>query len=276
MWVTAPHHANDPQCIRCDVAYYRQLAHVFEIHRFDYVYHCANEFGRKGGEEFYESLWNTNAVGMRNLLSMQEHYGFGLIYPGSAEMYASAPAAAEHSPEQNSLVLDNDYTISKWVNELQIRNSIKKFGAKTVRIRFSSIYGPGEYYTDFRSAVCIFIYRALHDMPYTVYTDAKRPFLFIDDAVNAAANIPAEFQPGSIHTVTGEAAYDMKYISDMILKILGKDDHLVEYKKGDPTVTVPRGLATAGNPQEEAYIPRTSLEEGIAKTIAWQKEIYKK
>src|SRR3989344_6506359 len=110
VWVTAPNYANYPQCIRCDVAYYRQLAHVFETHRFDYVYHCANEFGRKGGEEFYESLWNTNAVGMRNLLSMQERYGFGLIYPGSAEMHASLPVATESSQEKKALVLDNDYT----------------------------------------------------------------------------------------------------------------------------------------------------------------------
>lgn len=278
VWVSAPYHANYPNFIRCDVSYFRQVEQMLESHKLDYVYHLANEFGRKSGEEFYESLWKTNAVGMRNMLKMQERLGFGMIYPGSAEMYeaASIELVSNGLPEKSTIRLDNDYTISKWVNEMQIRNSIEKYGTKTVRLRLSSIYGPGEYYSDFRSAICIFIYRALHNMPYVVYTDAKRAFLYIEDAVRAAANACKRFIPGAIYTVTGKEVYDMKQISDMILKMLGKDDRLVEYKTGDPSVTLFKEQDALKAMQDLDHAQTISLEEGLQKTVEWQKKIYGK
>ena len=40
-----------------------ELERVFErCGPFDYVYHCAAEFGRWNGEDFYETLWRTNAI----------------------------------------------------------------------------------------------------------------------------------------------------------------------------------------------------------------------
>src|SRR5438876_11739854 len=56
-----------PMYARCDVGEYRQLERVFEeFGPFDFVYHAAAEFGRWNGEDFYEQLWRTNAVGTKN------------------------------------------------------------------------------------------------------------------------------------------------------------------------------------------------------------------
>ena len=55
-----------PLYARCDVGEFRQIERVFErCGPFDYVYHCAAEFGRWNGEDFYETLWRTNAIGRR-------------------------------------------------------------------------------------------------------------------------------------------------------------------------------------------------------------------
>ena len=55
-----------PLYARCDVGDFRQLERVFErCGPFDYVYHCAAEFGRWNGEDFYETLWRTNAIGTK-------------------------------------------------------------------------------------------------------------------------------------------------------------------------------------------------------------------
>jgi dTDP-glucose 4,6-dehydratase len=77
----------------------------------------------------------------------------------------------------------NDYAMTKWVNEMQILNSATNFGTETVRVRLFNTYGPGEYYSDYRSVICLFIYRALHDIPYTVYTEHKRTSSYIDNTV---------------------------------------------------------------------------------------------
>jgi len=57
-----------PLYARCDIGEFRQIERVFErMGPFDYVYNCAAEFGRWNGEDFYETLWRTNAVGTKNI-----------------------------------------------------------------------------------------------------------------------------------------------------------------------------------------------------------------
>ncbi|MFH1547349.1 MAG: NAD-dependent epimerase/dehydratase family protein, partial [bacterium] len=136
VWVCEPYHANQSNFIRCDVSYFRQVERLFESHKFDYVYHLAAEFGRKSGEEFYESIWKVNAIGTRNILAMQERFRFRLVYPSSSEVYGTINKGVmkeEDVPEGKGVRLGNDYAISKWVNEMQILNSMEKFGTETVR-----------------------------------------------------------------------------------------------------------------------------------------------
>ena len=67
--------------VRCDVRNYRQLEYVFdECGPFDYVYHLAAEYGRWNGEAFYENLWQTNNVGTKHVLRLQEKLGFKHIF----------------------------------------------------------------------------------------------------------------------------------------------------------------------------------------------------
>src|SRR3954453_24210077 len=69
-----------PLYARCDVGEFRQIERVFEaMGPFDYVYHCAAEFGRWNGEDFYETLWRSNAIGTKNVIRLQERLGFRLI-----------------------------------------------------------------------------------------------------------------------------------------------------------------------------------------------------
>ena len=269
-------HYHDPAYFRCDVSEYRQVERIFNEHKFDYVYHMAAEFGRKSGEEFYESLWKTNAGGMKNILRAQEKYKFRLIYPSSSEVYGTTYSGVmtEDVPERVAVRLGNDYAMSKWVNEMQIMNSMEKFSTETVRVRFSNVYGPGEYYSDYRSVICIFIYRALHNLPYTAYTNDKRAFLYIDDAVRTFANICERFKSGEIYNISNRDLCDMKQVSDTILKILGKDDRLVEYKKIDATATLVKDLDNAKAVRDLDHKKTVSLEEGLARTIEWQKKVY--
>ena len=70
-----------PLYARCDVGDFRQIERVFDrMGPFDYVYNCAAEFGRWNGEDFYEQLWRTNAVGTKNIIRLQERLGFHLIH----------------------------------------------------------------------------------------------------------------------------------------------------------------------------------------------------
>ena len=168
----------------------------------------------------------------------------------------------------------NDYAISKWVNEQQIMNSASRFGTDTVILRLFNSYGPGEYYSPYRSAVCIFVYRAMHDVPYTVFSKNRRSLTYIDDMIDSMANVVDNFKAGEVYNIAGDHDSGMKEVSDLILKILRKDDSLVNYEDIEKHNTVAKVAENSKAKRDLGYRNSVNLEEGLRRTIEWQKRIY--
>lgn len=268
-------HSDQPSYDRVDVGDYRLLSNLFEEHRFDIVYHAAAEFGRNNGERHYEAVWRTNATGTKNVLRLQEEHKFRMVMFSSSEVYGDWPnLMTEEVLDEHPIKQMNDYAISKWVNELQALNSAARFGTETVRVRLFNTYGPGEHYTPFRSVICIFIYSALHDLPYSVFLEHHRTSTYIDDAIRSLANITDNFVPGAVYNIAGDEYHDIKSVSDLILKKLGKDDRLVAYLPFEAHNTRDKRTDAARARADLAHETTVRLDEGIERTIAWQKEIY--
>jgi dTDP-glucose 4,6-dehydratase len=275
VWVADRVHSNEPNYVRCDVGEFHQLENLFNRAKFDYVYHLAAEFGRQNGEDFYETLWKSNAVGTKNLIRMQERLKFRMIFTSSSEVYGDfRDVMYEDVMDKVAIKQMNDYAMTKWVNEMQILNSSSRFDTETVRVRLFNTYGPGEYYSEYRSAICLFIYRALHDIPYTVYTEHKRTSSYIDDTVRTLANIAERFKPGEVYNIAGKELHDMKQASDIILKYLGKDDSLVKYQDAQEETTLVKLVDASKAAKDLGHKTTIKLEQGIPKTIEWQKEVY--
>ena len=277
VWVCDLPHAAGPNYIRTDVSDYRQVQHMLGEVEPEFVYHLAAEFGRRNGEDYFEKVWRSNAIGTKNMLRFQEAIGFRMVFSSSSEVYGDwAELMTEDVLDLHPIRQMNDYAISKWVNEQQIMNSADRFNTETVRVRLFNTYGPGEYYSEYRSVICRFIYHALHNLTYTVFLNHHRTSTYIDDTIRTLANIcdPERFKPGEVYNIAGHEYHDIKQLSDLILGMLGKDDSLVEYlpiedhntrdKHGDITKAV----------QDLDHQPTVALAEGLPQTIAWQKQIY--
>ncbi len=195
VWVSDLTNSGEPYYIRCDVTKYRQLERLFGEHDFDYVYHLAAEYGRWNGEDYYENLWDTNVIGTKNVLRIQENREFKLIFFSSAEVYGDYDGVmSEDVMDKIAIKQMNDYAMTKWVGELQVLNSAAMFGTKAVRVRPVNAYGPHEHYTPYRGVIPNFIHKALRDEPYTVYLGHKRIFDYVEDTCRTFANIIDNFQ----------------------------------------------------------------------------------
>jgi len=260
---------------RVDVSEYRQLERIFEDHEFDYVYHLGAEFGRKNGEDFYETMWQSNAVGTKNMLRLQQEHDFRMIFSSSSEIYGDYDDVMEESvPHEKPLRQLNDYAISKWVNEMQILNSADRHGTETVRVRLFNTYGPGEYYSEYRSVIAKFCYKALHDEPYHVYDDHHRSFTYVGDTVNTLANIVGNFKSGEVYNIASTDYKNIKELSDIILDYLDKDDSKVEYRGREEHNTLNKKASIDKTKRDLDHDPSTPLEVGIPKTIEWMREEY--
>ena len=267
------HHAAN--YTRCDVGEYRQVARLVEAASYDYVYHLAAEFGRWNGEDYYESLWRTNVVGTKHLLMLQERLRFRLVAFSSSEVYGDYDGVmSEDVMDRVEIRQMNDYALTKWVNEIQVLNAAAAAGTETVRVRLFNTYGPGEHYSPYRSAICVFAYRALHDLPYTVYRGHHRTSSYVTDTARTLANIAERFKPGEVYNIAGTEYHDMKTASDMILAYLGKDDRLVEYRDSEPRTTRDKRVDPGKAARDLDHRSEVPLHDGIPRTLEWMKQVY--
>jgi dTDP-glucose 4,6-dehydratase len=276
VWTCDLMHSSKPTYVRCDVGKFRQVERLFEEHSFDSVYHAAAEYGRWNGEDYYENLWLTNAVGTKNILRMQEKKRFRLVFFGSAEVYGDYDGVMrEDVMDKVQIKQMNDYAISKWVNELQILNSAAMFNTETVRVRLFNVYGPGEHYTPYRGWIPKFIFKSLHDESYTVYRGHKRTLEYVEDVCRALVNIIDNFKRGEVYNLGGDKQYDIKHVSDLILKSLGKDDSKVTYKDAEPFTTRIKTPDSSKAKRDLGFELTVSAEEGIPRTVEWFRKLHR-
>jgi len=277
VWLCDLMHSWKARYVRCDVGKYRQVERLFDGHSFDFVYHAAAEYGRWNGEDYYENLWLTNVVGTKNILRMQEKKGFRMVFFGSAEVYGDYDGVmSEDVMDRVPIKQMNDYAIAKWVNELQILNSAAMFGTETVRVRLFNVYGPGEHYTPYRGWVPKFIFKALHDESYTVFLGHKRTLEYVEDVCRALANIMGNFKAGEVYNLGGDEQYEIKFVSDLILKNLGKDDSKVTYKEAEPFTTRVKTPDSSRAKRDLGFRLAVPVEEGMKRTVEWFKKLYGK
>src|SRR5512140_2297530 len=275
VWVCDLPHNHDPQYLRCDVGTFRQLESVVQGRGFDLVYHLAAEFGRWNGEDFYETLWHSNVIGTKNLIRLQEKLGFRMVFFSSSEVYGDYDGEmAEEVMDLVEIRQMNDYAMTKWVGEMQVMNSAAMHNTESVRVRLFNTCGPGEYYSPYRSVVCLFIYRALMGLPYKVYLNHHRTSSYVDDTVRTLANISERFRAGAVYNIGGTEYHDIRQLSDLILKAAGKDDRLVEYVESEPFTTKDKKVNLDRSIRELGHAPVVTLEDGIVRTVAWMKKVY--
>jgi dTDP-glucose 4,6-dehydratase len=207
---------------------------------------------------------------------VQKELGFRLVHFSSSEVYGDYEGImTEDVMDKVEIKQMNDYAMTKWVNEQQILNAEQMWGSKTVRIRIFNTYGPGEYYSEWRSVVCRFVYAAIHGHRYTVHNGHTRTHTYIDDAVEWISRIQDKFHAGQVYNIAGSHRGDVKEMSDTILKALGRKDDLVDYKGAEPMTTKDKIVDNSRMIRDLGPLPEVSFEEGIRRTVAWQREVYK-
>ena len=261
---------------RCDVSDFRQLERVFEnAGPFDFVYHTAAEFGRWNGEDYYEQVWRTNAIGTKNVIRLQEKLKFNLVHFSSSEVYGDfEDVMKEEVMDSVEIKQLNDYALSKWVNEQQVRNSAIQHGTKTVIVRLFNTFGPGEWYHPYRSVNAKFCYHALHGIPITVYKGHYRTSTYLEDTCRTLSNIIDNFKEGEVYNIGGLEYHDIETLADIIWEYTGADRNLIQYAGSEKLTTKYKKVDISKAVKDLDHKLTTGLEDGVKKTIDWMKVYY--
>jgi dTDP-glucose 4,6-dehydratase len=157
---------------------------------------------------------------------------------------------------------------------MQVRNSAQQYGTESVVVRLFNTYGPGEYYSPYRSVNCRFLYCALTNTPWTVFRGHSRTSTFLADTVRTLVNITDNFKAGETYNIGGNDLHTIEELSDVVIKVTGASPSLVRYCDAEILTTKDKRVDISKSVRDLDHRNTISLEKGMRLTAEWIRSVY--
>lgn len=279
------------QFVHADLADAAALNRLFEQHRFEVVVNLAAQAGVRYSLINPQAYVESNLLGFVNILEACRHHGAGhLLYASSSSVYGGL-TKMPFSIHQNVDHPLSVYAATKKSNELLAHTYSHLFQLPTTGLRFFTVYGPWG-----RPDMALFIFtRAiLAGKPIPIFNHGRmeRDFTYIDDIVDGVFRLTDKLPqpddnwngdapdpgrssaPYRLYNIGNSKPVPLMELIATLEKYLGveaKKEYL-PMQPGD----VPATYADIDDlVREVGFAPRTSIEAGVAKFVAWYKEYYK-
>ncbi|MCH8204382.1 MAG: NAD-dependent epimerase [Candidatus Hydrogenedentes bacterium] len=263
---------------------------LFDEGGFGSVVHLAAQVGVRYSIENPLAYIESNVVGFTHILEGCRHHAVKhLVYASSSSVYG----ANTHLPFSIHDNVDHPislYAASKKANELMAHAYSHLYGLPTTGLRFFTVYGP---WGRPDMAMFLFTKAILEDRPIDVFNrgDMKRDFTYIDDIVEGIVRTmdrpappnPAwsgdDPDPGTsdapyrVYNIGNSQSVHLMYLIEIIEGFLGKSaaKNFLPMQPGD----VPETFADIRDLSRDVdFAPKTPIEEGVEKFIAWYRDYY--
>ncbi len=251
----------------CDVDFVDKL---FSEEHFDVVINFAAETHVDRSIENPSLFISNNVGGTTNLLEASKKYRIKRFHQVSTdEVYGDLPLDDKSALFKETDVLhpSSPYSASKASADLIVQTYGRTYGLPITISRCSNNYGPYQFP---EKLIPFMIDRALNNEKLPVYGDGKnvRDWLHVEDHCDAIDLIIRKGVVGEVYNIGGHNERDNITIVKTILKLLKKDDSLINFVKDrlghdkryaiDPTKIEALGWKAKHN-----------FESGIIETINW-------
>ncbi len=277
--------------VRADIADRERMEQLFKEHRPQRVANLAAQAGVRYSIENPHAYIDSNIVGYLNILEGCRHNNVEhLVYASSSSVYGANETMpfSVHDNVDHPLSL---YAASKKSNELMAHTYSNLYNLPTTGLRFFTVYGPWG-----RPDMALFLFtKAIKDgekIKVFNYGKHRRDFTYIDDIVegiirtldNVAKPNPdwngknpdsgTSKAPWRVYNIGNQSPVELMSYIETLEKYLGKtaEKELLPLQPGDVPDTYADVEALV---QDVGYKPNTTIDQGIAKFVAWYDSYYK-
>lgn len=253
--------ANDLEAVRA----------VFDQDKFNYVFHYAARVGVIRTIEHPLEVMR-DIEGIKNVLKLSQERGVEkVMFSSSSEVYGEPVEIPER--EDGHLNPKLPYAVVKLAGETYLKSYGQEHGLKTCSLRFFNVYGPGQDSSAYGFVAGIFIKQALAGKPITIFGDGTqtRDFVYIDDNIEATVQaLLSDKTDGEVLNIGTGRPTTILDLAERVKEMVGKPS--VEIKHTPPRAS---GEVRHRFPDVSklkkllGYHARTSLDEGLKKTIEW-------
>jgi UDP-glucuronate 4-epimerase len=272
--------------IKLDIADDTEIKQCFEQHDFDIVVNLAAQAGVRYSLENPKAYVDSNLVGFVNILECCRHANIEhLIFASSSSVYGMN-IKQPFSESDNTDFPISLYAATKKSNELLAYSYSHLYGIPSTGLRFFTVYGPfgrpDMAYYSFTKAI-------IEGTPIDIFNNGKmkRDFTYIDDIVEGIValletsplpqnnKITRSLAPFKIFNIGNNDPISLRRFIRAIEAALGKKaiEKPLPMQPGDVPVTFADidDLSTT-----TGISPKTSIETGISKFVAWYKALEQK
>ncbi len=237
----------------------------------DYVFHLAALVSVPESVRRPHDCVALNVTGLLHVLEAAAAAGVRkLCFSSSAAVYGNNPELPKREsmrPEPRS-----PYAVTKLDGEYYCQQFAEAGQLETVALRFFNVFGPRQDPNGaYAAAMPVFMRQALAGEPLTIFGDGgqTRDFIYVKDIV--AANVFAATTPGmtGAFNVGYGRKITVKELCERIITLAGSRSEIrhAPERPGD----VRHSMASVEKLTAAGFRPASSLEEGIAATLAWMR-----
>jgi dTDP-L-rhamnose 4-epimerase len=178
------------------------------------------------------------------------------------------PSDARSTPARPT----NVYAATKLAQEHLLQAWCGSFSVPLTVLRLQNVYGPGQSLTNsYTGVVSLFARMASEGLEIPVYEDGRivRDFVFVDDVVSAfVASIERPPAQSRLLDIGSGAPTDLIDVARVVAEQRGAPPPRVtgQYRLGDVRAA---SCSIDAARAELGYEPQVSLEEGLARLLAW-------
>ena len=250
-----------------------ELASVFEEVEPDFVVHQAAQINVR--KSFDDPVFDatSNIVGSLNILELcRKHDVKKVVYASSGGAIYGEP---EYMPadELHPIRPLCPYGVSKHTVEHYIEMYFSLYGLDYTCLRYANVYGPRQDPFGEAGVVAIFAKHYLSGKTPTIFGDGNqsRDFVYVGDVADANVLALETETKSKAFNIGAGVESSVNDISDSLQQIVGVDikpENGPEVKGEVRRIFLDVSLAAA----ELGWTPKTSLEEGMRKTVDYFRE----
>ena len=213
----------------------------------------------------------TNILGTQTLMDACRKYGIKRYHQVSTdEVYGDLPLDRPDLffHEDTPIHTSSPYSASKASADLLVQAYARTFKLPVSITRCSNNYGPYHFP---EKLIPLMISRALADESLPVYGTGEnvRDWLYVEDHCAAIDLVMRNGREGEVYNVGGHNERTNLDVVKTILAELGKTESLITYVKDRPGHDRRYAIDPSKIHAELGWLPKTTFDEGIRKTIRW-------
>lgn len=210
----------------------------------------------------------TNVLGTQNLLEIAKKYNIEKYFQISTDEVYGSLGKTGFFTEKTPLSPNSPYSASKASADLLVMAYHHTFGLPVNITRCSNNYGPYQFP---EKLIPLFITNLLNNKKVPLYGDGLniRDWLFVEDHCSAIDTVLHKGKNGEIYNVGGNNEKTNRYITETVLKYLGKDESFIKYVQDRLGHDRRYAIDATKIKNELNWQPAYKFEDAIIKTIGW-------